>query len=105
MPDNKGRFQKGEGGRLKGSQNKATTQLRTNVQKLLEDQYEKIVEDIEFLSPKERIDVWCKLLEYALPKLNRTEIAEPPTDLEQLMTLTPEERQARIIELQSKLQN
>lgn len=105
MPDSKGRFQPGEGGRPKGAKNKATTTLRANVQKLLEDNYEQIVNDLQKLDPKSRADLWCKLLEYALPKLNRTEIAEPPTDLETLMQLSPEQRQARIIELQSKIQN
>lgn len=104
MRTEKGRFQPGHGGRPKGASNKVTTSLRANVQKLLEDNFEQVTQDLKKLSPKERADLWCKLLEFALPKLNRTEITEPPTDLDQLMTLTPEERQSRIIELQAKTQ-
>ncbi len=97
-------FNPGYGGRPKGASNKVTTSLRANVQKLLEDNFDQVTSDLKKLSPKERADVWLRLLEYALPKLTRTEIVEPPTDLETLMQLTPEERQSRIIELQAKTQ-
>ena len=103
MKDTKGRFLPGNSGKPKGAKNKSSESLRRKVHQLLEDNYEQLVTDLQKLDPKSRADLWCKLLEYALPKLNRTEIAEPPTDLEQLMQLTPEERQARIIELQAKL--
>ena len=96
-----GTFQPGSGGRPPGSKNKASQHLREAVGKLLHENYELVAQDLKKLDPKSRADLWVKLLEFALPKLSRTEIAEPPTDLEQLMQLTPEERRARIIELQS----
>ena len=104
MKDEKGRFLPGNAGRPKGAANKVTTNLRANVQKLLEDNFEQVAADLKKLDPKSRADVWLRLLEYSLPKLTRAEISEAPTDLEILMQLTPEERQSRIIELQSRIQ-
>ncbi len=101
----KGRFLPGNAGRPKGTGNKVTTSLRTNVQRLLEDNYDTIVKDMAKLDPKSRADLWVKLLDFVLPRLSRTEIAEPPTDLETLMLLSPEERRIKIIQLQSKTQN
>ena len=107
MRNSKGQFEPGYGGRPKGATNKVTQSLRANVQKrLLEDNYEKpLCEDIKKLDPKSRADLWTKLLEFALPKLNRTEISEPPTDLETLMRTYPGRTAKRIIELQAKTQN
>lgn len=100
-----GTFQPGSGGRPKGSTNKATSLLREQVGRLLADNYETVAQDLKKLDPKSRADLWLRMLEFALPKLTRTEISEPPTDLEQLMRLTPEQRQQRIIELKQKIQS
>lgn len=59
----------------KGVQNKSTTALRESVQALLDDNYQQIVKDLKNLMPKERVDAWVKLLEYALPKLQRSEMS------------------------------
>ena len=59
----------GNSGRPKGANGKVTQSLRANVQRLLEDNYEQVAKDIQKLSPKERADVWLRLLEYSLPKL------------------------------------
>ncbi|MGO3812983.1 hypothetical protein [Mesonia sp.] len=62
------------GGRTKGTPNKDTKQLREKIDDLLTDQWAQILEDLKELSPKERIDTFTKLLEYSVPKLNRTEL-------------------------------
>jgi len=71
-------FESGESGnpngRPRGSQNKDVKSLREKINFLLEDRFDKIIEDLDDLKPKERIDVYVKLLEYSLPKLNRTTI-------------------------------
>lgn len=61
------------GGRKKGTPNKDTAQLRERIENLLEDNWDEILEDMKQLSPKDRIDTYTKLLEYALPKLSRME--------------------------------
>lgn len=104
MPDEKGRYLPGEGGRPKGSQNRATAKLRDTVQKLLEDNAETIMSDLKKLDAKARADVWCKLLEFALPKLSRVEAVEPPTDVDTLMALPEDERIRRIVELRRKME-
>lgn len=89
-------------GRPKGVPNKKTDALRAKVDKLIEDNWESIQDDLVDLQPKERIDTMIKLLEYALPKLNRTEISEIST-VEELLSMSPDERRERIKELRKKL--
>ena len=62
------------GGRKKGTPNKVTTDLRTQISELIDNNFENIQSDIDNLEPKERLDFLGKLFEYSLPKLNRTEI-------------------------------
>ncbi|TLP75699.1 hypothetical protein [Maribacter sp. ACAM166] len=91
-------------GRPKGSSNKDLKTLRTRIESLLDEQWDNVINDFEELSAKERIDTIIKLLEYALPKLNRTEI-ESITSIEDFVEMTPQERQERIRVLQNKLNN
>lgn len=86
-------------GRPKGTPNKKTEALRANVNMLIDDNWETIQQDIKSLSSKDRVDTIIKLLEYSLPKLNRTEITKNIS----LDTMTPEQRKARIKELSKKL--
>ena len=61
------------GGRKKGTPNRVTSELRDRVNYLIEDNFEKVIQDIESLEPKDRIDVFIKLLDYAIPKLQRVD--------------------------------
>ncbi|MDF0706609.1 hypothetical protein [Flagellimonas okinawensis] len=90
------------GGRRKGTPNKKTEALRARVENLIDDNWDKIQNDLKELSGKERVDTIVKLLEYSLPKLSRTEFQEVST-VEELLMMTPEERRERIQELRSKL--
>lgn len=73
MPFEKGR--KKTGGRAKGTPNTngSSAELRERVQRLLDSQYDRILADLESMEPKERVSAWIKLLDFALPKLQRTE--------------------------------
>ncbi len=62
------------GGRTKGTPNKDTKQLRLRIESLLKDNWNDVLNDLDSLKPKDRIDAYLRLLEYSLPKLNRTEI-------------------------------
>ena len=64
------------GGRKKGTPNKETAALRERVGKLLDDNWDKIEKDLEEVTGKERLDIYTKLLEYALPKLSRVELEQ-----------------------------
>jgi len=62
------------GGRKKGTANKTTKQIRESIQKFISmnsDEFAQWLKDIP--DRKERFDVVCKLAEYVLPKLQRTE--------------------------------
>ena len=61
------------GGRRKGTPNAVSLTLREQVQNLLESQYEQILTDLEALEPKDRVNAWIRLLDFAMPKLQRTE--------------------------------
>ncbi len=56
-------------GRPKGSTNKAGAELRERITTFVEERWEQIQEDFEYLEPKERLQFFEKLLVYALPKL------------------------------------
>lgn len=92
------------GGRTKGTPNKDTKALRSCIEALLESQWDQVLKDINNLTSKERIDTVIRLLEYALPKLNRTELRQTST-VEEMLAMTPEERRTRIVELRSQLKD
>lgn len=72
------KFQKGQSGnpagRPKGSSNKDVKELRERISQLLDSQFDQVVEDLAHLDPKDRIKAYTDLIEYALPKLSRTDI-------------------------------
>lgn len=64
------------GGRMKGTPNKTTEELRSMVQNFLEQHWETLHSDFEKLQPSQRVMFLEKLLTHVLPK--------PITDLSQL---------------------
>ena len=90
------------GGRKKGTPNKANQQLREWIGHLIDGNRDLVEKDLKKLSPKDRMDAIIRLLEYKLPRLNRTEIKET-TSVEDFLEMTPQERQQRIQEIQRKL--
>lgn len=69
-------FKKGHekvGGRKKGVQNVATKELRERVTLLIDDLYDLVVTDLKTLTPSERLRSLTQLMEFALPKLQRSE--------------------------------
>ena len=86
----------------KGIPNKTTDNLRKRVEEILDENWERLGNDIDKLSPKERVDTVVKLLEYALPKLNRTEF-KGSTSVEDYLRLTPKERMQKLKELKAQI--
>jgi hypothetical protein len=60
------------GGRQKGTPNAITTVFRGKIDTLLNDNWNKIQEDINSLEPKDRLLFMEKLLNFAVPKLAST---------------------------------
>lgn len=89
-------------GRPKGAQNKETKALRERISLLLDDNWDQFLNDIKKLSEKERVDTVIKILDFALPRLNKVEMKDV-TSLEDFVAMTPEERRKRIIELKRQL--
>lgn len=60
------------GGRIgKRGPGKETKALRERVEQLLDENWGQIKKDLNELSPKERVDAYIRLLDYALPRLQR----------------------------------
>ena len=74
-------FQKGEGGRPKGTPNRITAELRDWISYFINDNKEKIQEDFDSLNPRDRVVLFEKLLKYALPVLQTTTLQ---TDFERM---------------------
>jgi DNA primase catalytic subunit len=65
---------KKRGGRIKGTPNKITKDIRESYQLLIENNLDRLEDDIRELSPKDRIEILIRLTEYVVPKLQRTQI-------------------------------
>lgn len=62
--DGKGRM----GGRAKGTPNKTTSKIKDWISQLIDNNQELIEEDIKKLSPKDRLHMLEKLMQYVVPK-------------------------------------
>ena len=71
--DEQGKFVAGNSGRPVGSKNQTSSQIRDTFQLLLENNLEKIQDDLNELEPKDRIKLLLDLSNYILPKLRTTE--------------------------------
>lgn len=61
------------GGRTAGTPNKVTADLRNTIKKIIEDNIEQVSVDIASLSPKDRVAIIEKLLQYVIPKVQAIE--------------------------------
>jgi len=85
-------------GRPKGATNRTGTQLREMINDFLENNFEKVVSDFKELKPKDRVKLYCDLLQYGLPRLQAVQLE---TEFERL----PEDQlQAIIDSLKTPLQ-
>jgi hypothetical protein len=66
------KFEKGNPGKPKGAKNKVNTEIRGLIQKLFDDNYHTIQDDLEALEAKDRLKFLSDLLPYLLPKLQST---------------------------------
>ena len=89
----------------RGVPNKNTTEIREAFQLLvssklpqLSEWLDKVAED----NPEKALDIVVKFSDFVIPKLQRTEIKTEIT-IQDLMSLTSEQRRTRILELQTEL--
>jgi hypothetical protein len=58
------------GGRVKGTPNRITGDLRSRIQDLIDDNWEQMMEDVKELDAEKRLLFIEKLLKYAVPTLS-----------------------------------
>ena len=104
MRKHNGQFGRGNSGRPKGTPNKATSERKAKLNAILQKiEDEHLDSDLGKLSSRDRVKLYADLLEYTIPKLTREE--RPPTELEELLAMSPEDRKAEIIKIQGELKN
>jgi len=104
------------GGRVQGTPNRSTDELRQTIQSFIENNLENLQINFELLEAKDKLMFLEKMLQYSLPRLQATTLTMDELHLtdEQLdveidrltrkkTPLTDEERKARIAELKKKL--
>lgn len=93
-------YKKGEsgnpGGRPKGTKNKNTMLLRDMITVFLEDNFQQVITDFKELPPKDRMKLYCDLLQYGVPRLQAVQIEK---DFD---NLSDEQLHAIINELKNK---
>ena len=62
------------GGRKKGTPNKLNVDLRTYIKNILEDNIERVRDDLESLDSKDRLIMFEKFLQYIIPRKKEEEI-------------------------------
>lgn len=77
------------GGRIKGTPNKVTSQLREKISLLLENQFETFETELNNMKPKDKFEILVKLIPYVIPKqLETTNYNETELNLD--IEVTPE---------------
>lgn len=61
------------GGRVLGTPNKITKDLRNILKEVISKELESITENLDKLEPKDRMEVLLKLMGYCMPKLQTLE--------------------------------
>jgi hypothetical protein len=57
------------GGRVPGTPNKVTKELRIMLKAAIEGELERIADSLADLTPKERLDIIIRLMPYAMPRV------------------------------------
>ena len=89
MPFKKGRNK--TGGKVKGTQNKATKDIKEAYRKLIEDNLDNLtawLETIAAKDPEKAIKIIADLSEYIIPKLARTDLTSGDEPLKQNLNIT-----------------
>jgi hypothetical protein len=97
-------FKKGQSGNINGrpigSLNKQTSELRKKMMLLISESWEQIQRDFQELEGKDRISMFIAMSKYLLPTLKSVELIQ---DKNEIVQLSPEEREKEIERLKKKL--
>jgi hypothetical protein len=72
------------GGRIKGTPNRNTTEIREQFQSLITDNLEQMNSDLKALEPKERIKAIIDLSKFVLPTLKAIDYSDTDKDKERI---------------------
>lgn len=75
------------GGRKAGTPNKSTKQFRQQIETLIENNFERIQEDINSLDPKDRLNLLVKLYDFVVPKIQRIDATSTNAVINNLINL------------------
>lgn len=89
MPFEKGRTK--TGGREKGTQNAVTANVQKGIAEIVNGNLNRLREDLEAMTPQERVAAIAKLLPYVVPRKVEADITET--------TMTPEEAAAAFMSM------
>ena len=100
-------------GRPKGVPNRATSDLKAFVQKVLEDNQQVFIEDLQAIEPEKRLAILEKLMNFCIPKMQsvsvEAQINAEYIALEKLLETAPQEAieqiSIRILELRERNEN
>jgi hypothetical protein len=70
-------------GRPAGIPNRTTREVRELLQKVIDQELDRIQADLATMDSDKRLDVLLKLLPYCLPKINPIDLESPPDDPKQ----------------------
>ena len=99
-----------EGGRVKGTPNKATTDIKQAFKKLIEDNLDNMtlwLEKVALRDPEKAIRIINDLSEYIIPKLARTDLTsgDKPIDFRPDTSKLNKVDKQKLIELANKIDN
>ena len=83
-------FEKGNPGRKPGP-NKKTKQLKEAIASFCEDNFDQVQEDYQTLTPKERLQFFAALVQYAVPKKSTIEVEPMKPVNERLLSMSFEQ--------------
>ncbi len=89
-------------GRPRGAVNRTSSQLREMIAGFLETNFDRVQADFLELKPRDRVKLYCDLLQYGLPRLQAVQLE---TDIERLPDDQIDELYQRIIENQNSYTN
>lgn len=78
-------FKKGESGNPEGkppgTKNKINQEIRQRIANFLDENFDKVKEDLEELEPRDRVRFYIELLQFGLPKLKAIELSNDPNSI------------------------
>ena len=89
------------GGRMPGSRNKTTVEMKSWVKELIDGNMTQLENDLQALEPKERWSIVERLMQYCIPKQSqvdvKAQVAAEYAELERLLRNAPDDAVTAIV--------